>query len=205
MGWIESDSFWFLGPDFADIFERRKPSQGLQPACVIVGVDEVGKVVPELVVVVIVVALDGRLLDGPVHPLDLTVRPGVFRFRQAMLDAVAPTGPIEWMAAALGRGPIPVPRHIGELNAVIGQDGMDLVGNGFGKGVEEGRYGHRVGALDDLDEGELRRPVDGDIEVELAFGCADLRQRGGSVCLNRLADRISGPSAGFRPLREAVG
>ena len=29
--------------------------------------------------------------------------------------------------------------------------------------------------------------------------------RGGSVCLNRLADRISGPSAGFRPLREAVG
>ena len=112
----------FLGPDFADIFERRKPSQGLQPACVIVGVDEVGKVVPELVVVVIVVALDGRLLDGPVHPLDLTVRPGVFRFRQAMLDAVAPTGPIEWMAAALGRGPIPVPRHIGVNSDLVEAD-----------------------------------------------------------------------------------
>jgi hypothetical protein len=75
MGWIDSESFWFLGPDFADIFERRKSSQGLQPARVIVGVDEVSEVPPELVVVVIVVALYGRLLDGPVHPLDLACTP----------------------------------------------------------------------------------------------------------------------------------
>jgi hypothetical protein len=78
-----------LGPDFADVFERRKPSQGLQPARVIVGVDEVSEAPPGLVVVVIVVALHGRLLDGSVHPLDLAVRPGMFRFRQATLDAVA--------------------------------------------------------------------------------------------------------------------
>ena len=151
-----------------------------------VGVDEVRKVVPELVVIVIVVTLDGRLLDGSVHPFDLPVRPGVFRFSQAMLDAVAPTGPIERMAAPLGSGPIPVLRHIGELNAVVGQDGMDLVGNGFGQSIEEGRRGHRVGALDDLDEGELRGPVDGDIEVELAFGRADFRQIDMEV-----ADRIA--------------
>ena len=29
--------------------------------------------------------------------------------------------------------------------------------------------------------------------------------RGGSVCLNRLAVLLSGSSAGFRPLREAAG
>ncbi len=29
--------------------------------------------------------------------------------------------------------------------------------------------------------------------------------RGGSVCLNRLARLLSGASAGFMPLREAVG
>ena len=29
--------------------------------------------------------------------------------------------------------------------------------------------------------------------------------RGGSVCLNRLAQLLSGASAGFTPLREAVG
>ena len=139
--------------------------------------------------VVIVVALYGRLLDGPVHPLDLSVRPGMLRLRQAMFDTVAPAGPIERMAATLGRWPVPVLPHIGELDAVVGQDGMDLVGNSFGQGVEEGCCSHAVGAVDDLDEGELRGPVDGDIEVELAVDCADLRQIDMEVA-NRIASEL---------------
>ena len=49
--------------------------------------DEVGKVLPKLVVAVIVEALDGGILDRAVHALDLTIGPGMARLRQAGLDA----------------------------------------------------------------------------------------------------------------------
>ena len=41
---------------------------------------------------------------------------------------------------------------------------------GLDQGFEEGRGRLGVGALDELHEGELRGPVDGNEEVELAFG-----------------------------------
>jgi hypothetical protein len=45
------------------------------------------------------VALDGRVLDGAVHPLDLTACPGTARLGQAMLDLVLRAGPVERMPA----------------------------------------------------------------------------------------------------------
>jgi hypothetical protein len=42
----------------------------------------------ELVMAGVVIALEGRLLQRAVHPLNLTVRPGVIGLGQAMLDAV---------------------------------------------------------------------------------------------------------------------
>ncbi len=45
----------------------------------IVGVDEQPEVLPELVMAVVVIAFDRRVLDGSVHPLDLTVGPGMVR------------------------------------------------------------------------------------------------------------------------------
>ena len=176
MGGIESESFWVLRPDFAYVFERREAPQRLEPAGVIVGVDEVREVAPELVMVVVVVSLDGRFLDGPVHPLDLPVGPWMFWLGQAMLDAMAPTGPVERVAAELCGGPVSVLRHIGELDAVVGQNDLDLIGDGFDQGVEEGRRGYRVGSFDDLDKGELRCPVDRDVKIELSFSRADFRQ-----------------------------
>ena len=43
---------------------------------------------PELIVSFVVVAVDSRFLDGPVHPLDLTVGPRMVGLGQAVLDAV---------------------------------------------------------------------------------------------------------------------
>ena len=37
---------------------------------------------------VVMEAFDGCLLDCPVHPLNLTVRPGMIGFRQTMFDPV---------------------------------------------------------------------------------------------------------------------
>jgi hypothetical protein len=53
------------------------------------GSDKVGQVGSELVVCLIVIALDGDLLEGAVHPLDLAVGPRVIGFGRAVPDAVA--------------------------------------------------------------------------------------------------------------------
>ena len=50
--------------------------------------DEVLKGPAQLVVAVVVEAFDGGLLDGPVHPLHLSVRPGMGDPGQPVLDAV---------------------------------------------------------------------------------------------------------------------
>jgi len=58
---IEFESFWLGSPAFADVFVRREALQGLQAPTVVVGVDEVGEVCFELIVSIVMIALD-RLL-----------------------------------------------------------------------------------------------------------------------------------------------
>jgi hypothetical protein len=74
-------------------------------------------------------AFDGRLLDGPVHPLDLPVRLRTVRLGEAMPDAVGLAGHGEAHLAE-PRG-IPVAGLFGELNAIIGQDRVYLVRHGL--------------------------------------------------------------------------
>ena len=61
-------------------------------------------------------------------------------------------------------------RRQAELDAVVGQYRVDFVRDGFDERDEEGRSGDAIGFLDQLNEGELRRAVDGDEEVELSLG-----------------------------------
>jgi hypothetical protein len=72
---IEPESFGLICPYFADVFVRREACEGLQPLGELVSGDEPVEVSPHLVIAVVVVALDGRLLDCPVHPLDLVIGP----------------------------------------------------------------------------------------------------------------------------------
>lgn len=51
--------------------------------------DEVGQVSAELFVAVVVVALDRPVLDRAIHPIDLTVGPGVARSDEPVVDIVA--------------------------------------------------------------------------------------------------------------------
>jgi hypothetical protein len=74
MDWVLGEPIWLGCPDFADVFIG---GEGLEPSAEVVSANEVGEVHFELVVVVIVEALDGRLLDGAVHSLDLTIGPGM--------------------------------------------------------------------------------------------------------------------------------
>jgi hypothetical protein len=85
---VEFESFWLGSPAFADVFVWCEALQGLQPPSVVVGGDEVGKVSFELVVSIVIVALDGRFLDRAVHALDLAIDPGMLDLGQPMFDPV---------------------------------------------------------------------------------------------------------------------
>jgi hypothetical protein len=71
------------------------PFRVFEPAAEVVSGDEVGEVPAELIVAVVVEALDGGVLDGAVHPLDLTVGPGVLGLGGAVLDVVPGAGELE--------------------------------------------------------------------------------------------------------------
>ena len=71
-------------------------------------------------------------------PLDLPIRPGVVELCEAVLDAVLPAAHGEHVGHVSCRGPVGVARRITELDAVVGQDRMDLVGNSSDQGDQEG-------------------------------------------------------------------
>lgn len=73
LDWIEGESFWLGSPAFADELVGREATEGLQSASEIVGGDEISATRFELAMIVVVEALDGRLLDRTVHPLDLPI------------------------------------------------------------------------------------------------------------------------------------
>jgi hypothetical protein len=76
-------------------FVRCEAPEGLEASAEVVGGDEVGEVLPKLIVAVVVIAFDRRFLDRPVHPLELTIGPGVPRFGQPMLDVEVGAGSFE--------------------------------------------------------------------------------------------------------------
>jgi len=67
------------------------------PPGVVVGLDEVIEVGSQLVVGFVVVALDGGILEGAVHPLDLAIGPRMLWFGEAMIDIALGAGVFEGM------------------------------------------------------------------------------------------------------------
>jgi len=168
---ILDEPAWLICPGFADGFVRREPLERLQAVPKVVGLDEVGEVLPKLIMALVVEALDGRVLDGPVHPLDLTVRPRMARLGQTMFDVEIGAGRLEGVATEehlLGAHDLDLRRRpgvagrLGEVGAVVGEHGVDLVGNRGSKGPEEVAGNPAGGLLVQLGEGELGGPVDRD-------------------------------------------
>lgn len=91
---------------------------------------------------VVMIPFDRRFLDGSVHPLDLAIRPGMLDLVQPVLNPVFSAVHVEHMRHAASGGAVSVARREGELNAVVGQRRMDLVGNGFNQTDQKGRCGN---------------------------------------------------------------
>ena len=67
-------------------------------------------------------------------------------------------------------------RQVGELDAVLGEHGVDVIRNGLDEGPEQGGLRLRIGLFHELDHSELRGAVDGYEQVELAFSGPHLDQ-----------------------------
>ena len=164
----------FSEPCFADDFVWCEALQGLQTSTEVVGCDEVGEVLPELVVAVVVVAFYRRVLDRPVHSLDLTVGPGMPMLCQPMFYVQLGAGELECMAKEalvlclhlldIARRPA-IAGGIGEVRPIVGEHGVDLIGHCGGEVTEEVSGDPTGGLLVQLDEGELGGAIDGDNQV----------------------------------------
>ena len=135
----------------------------------------------KLVMAVVVVPFDGCFLDRPVHSLDLTVGPGMIDLGEAMFDAVFAAAHVEHMRHVAGGWAIGVARCEAELDAVVRQDRVYLVGNCSDERDQERRGCRAIGALYQLRESEFARAIDGDEQVEFAlrrlhFGYVDVKE-----------------------------
>ena len=144
---------------------RRESPEGLQAATVIVGIDEVVEVGCQLGMAVVMVAFDGRFLDRSIHPFDLTVGPGMLDLGQPVLDVMLVADPVEDVVEGVF-----VVRHVGELDAVVGQHGVDGIGHGSDQIVQELGGDHLARFAMSLDERELAGAVDPHEQAQLSLG-----------------------------------
>ena len=143
---VEPEACRFADPLLADELVGREPLQRLEPTSEVVSGDEVTKMPLKLGMIVVVVTLHGGFLDGSVHPLDLSIRPRMHRLGQSMFDVEIGASRVEGVATeenTLGphrldvRGRPAISGGVGEVRAVVRQNGVDFVRNGFNEVTEE--------------------------------------------------------------------
>jgi hypothetical protein len=166
---IEPELIRVFCPAFADVFVRCQASKGFEALGKVGGGQEVFEVFAELIVAVVVVAPDSGILNCPVHSLDLTIGPRVTDFCQPVLDGIFPADAHEDVLECAA-----VPFPVDELDAIIGEDGVDPVGDGANE-VSQDLCSHRLSGLGvELGEGKLGRSVNSHKEIELALFGSDL-------------------------------
>jgi hypothetical protein len=94
---VKCEPVWLRSPCLADELVGREPFEGLEPAAEVVSDNEVGEALTKLVMTVVVEALDGRILDSAVHPLDLAIGPWMPGFGCTVLDIFGGAGILEGM------------------------------------------------------------------------------------------------------------
>ena len=180
---VDFESVALGSPGFADEFVWGEACEGLEASGEVVGFDEVAQVGSQLLVGFVEVAFDSGVLDGAVHPLDLTVGPRMFRLGQPMIDVVLGAGVFEGVRPDrfsgvesrldVRRGRTRVAWR-GEVGSIVGEDGVDLIRDGGDQPAQEVPRRAARYLLMQFDESELRGSIDCDKQVELALGGSNL-------------------------------
>ncbi len=169
MGWLEFESFWFFCPDGTYELVGSKPFESLKPSSEVVGIDEVGQMLSEVLVGLIIEAFDGCVFNGAVHPLDLSIRPRMTRLGEAMFNVEFSASELKGVAEerlasclhcldVLGRPAVSA--GIGEMRPVIGENSVHLIRHSSSQIAEEVSGDPTSCLLVQLDERELRGSVD---------------------------------------------
>ena len=120
----------------------------------VVGVNEVGEMLSQLIVIVIVVAMNGRLFNCPIHALNpgsgpgqaLAIGPRMPWLGEPMINVVSGASTLKGMAPEQFSfcphlsdvsGCPALAGWIGELNAIVSENGVDCVENRSNQIVQE--------------------------------------------------------------------
>ena len=154
---------------FADELVWGEAFEGLQSSPEVVGSDEVGEVLTQLLVVIVMESFDGRVLDGAVHAFDLAVGPRVFDLGEPVVDLMFPADTVKDVLEGIN-----VPIMICELDAIVGQNDVEPVRHGRDQVTQEGCCCHFPGLMVQFHESELGGAVNGDEEIQLALSRLNL-------------------------------
>lgn len=105
--------------------------------------------------------LDGGFLDGAVHAFGLAVCPRVVLLGEFVLDNLLITDAVEDVGAQISPGrSISVLWQVCEGHSVVGQHGMDCIGERFDDAAETLCTVHLPSVVAELDVGELGHAID---------------------------------------------
>ncbi len=111
--------------------------------------------------------LHNRVLDRAVYPPDQAVGPRVVGFGQAVLDPDGVADHVEGHRAGMSR--VAAMGLLGELGAVVGENGVDLMEHGLQQVPWELRGSFSISCRNELGESEAGCPVDTHEEKERAL------------------------------------
>lgn len=130
MAWVDEKALWFVLPAFDDVFIGCESLECFESFCEVVDIQEVVQMFSELLVIFIIIAFDGGLFSCSVHAFDLTIRPRMIWFCQAVLGIIFKADAGKDM-----RECIPICFAVGELDAIVGEDRMDFIWYGRDQGA----------------------------------------------------------------------
>jgi hypothetical protein len=125
MAWIDGKAFRLLLPAFADVFIRRKAFEHFESLREIISHQEGMQLLFQVVMGFAVRLFHGGLFEGAIHPFYLAIGPGMVGCGQPMVNTMLMTDTIKDMVQG-----IDIAHPIGKLDAVIGEQRVDLVGHG---------------------------------------------------------------------------
>ena len=151
-------------PFVADVFIWSAPLQRLEPFGKVVCLYESFKVLTQLRVALVKVAMHGLVFDGPMHSFNLPIRPWMVGFGQPVLNTMCIAYGIKsLLASPLGIG------RLCKLVAVVGQDGVNLIRDHRDETLQEGASICALVTGEQFDIDELGSAINGNEEIEFAF------------------------------------
>jgi len=156
-------------PSVADVFIWSSPLQRLEPFGKVVCLYESVKVLTQLRVALVEVAIHGLVFDGPMHSFNLPIRPWMVGFGQPVLNTMC----IAYGIKSLLASPLCIGR-LCKLVAVVSQDGVNLIGHRRDEAMQESTSIFALVAGHQFDINELGSAINGNEEIEFAFIASEM-------------------------------